>query len=224
MAGYWREEGEQWQWVAGFWARETTEADQKVTYLPAPPKAPEVAQPGRPPAEDSFYVPGSWMWTGDRYAWRAGYWGAGAARLCLGVRPLSLVALGLHLCAGLLGPGSEEPRHPLRPGGHSAERRHGWLHLHPGLCRSRHRRRRCPVRPPAHCHYYFGDYYGPTYASLGYESCFVYSRRRYDSIVVYECYERRREPAWISLQINLFNDRCAGRARVRHAHWYSRIP
>jgi hypothetical protein len=66
------------------------------------------------------------------------------------------------------------------------------------------------VRPSV-CHYYFGDYYGPTYRTLGYESCVVYSRRRYDSIVVYECYERR-DPTWIGLQINLYNDRCAGRA------------
>src|SRR5262249_12707734 len=57
-------------------------------------------------------------------------------------------------------------------------------------------------------------YYGPTYQTLGYESCVVYSSRRYDSIIVYETYERRRDPTWVSLQINLYNDRCAGRAPV----------
>ena len=29
---------------------------------------------GKAPAEDCFYVPGGWAWTGTTYAWRAGYW------------------------------------------------------------------------------------------------------------------------------------------------------
>ena len=50
------------------------DAPQQVTYMPQPPAVPEVADPGRPPTEDSFYVPGYWVWRGDSYAWRAGYW------------------------------------------------------------------------------------------------------------------------------------------------------
>src|SRR5207237_3255596 len=49
-------------------------AKQDVTYLPAPPATPETAPPGEPPAQDTFYVPGTWVWRGDAYAWRAGYW------------------------------------------------------------------------------------------------------------------------------------------------------
>lgn len=212
VAGYWREEGEQWQWVAGFWAKETKEADQKVTYLPAPPKAPEVAQPGRPPAEDSFYVPGSWMWTGDRYAWRAGYW----ARVQPGYvwvsdhyrwSPSGYIFVPGYWDLALKNRGILYAPVAIQPSVVTV----GFTYTPAYAVRDTVVVDALFVRP-AHCHYYFGDYYGPTYASLGYESCFVYSRRRYDSIVVYECYERRREPAWVSLQINLFNDRCAGRA------------
>src|SRR5262249_49747423 len=67
---------------------------------------------------------------------------------------------------------------------------------------------------PSYCHYYFGDYYGVTYRDYGFESCYVYSRRNYDAIIVYERYEHRNEPTWVDVQINVYNDRYAGRAPV----------
>src|SRR5262245_16084045 len=76
VPGYWRPEGGQWQWVPGFWtvaAEQAAESD--VTYLPAPPPAPETVAPAAtPPGPDVFYVPGGWEWRGTSYAWRAGYW------------------------------------------------------------------------------------------------------------------------------------------------------
>ncbi|MHB8736842.1 MAG: hypothetical protein ACYC6M_16185, partial [Terriglobales bacterium] len=51
---------------------------------------------------------------------------------------------------------------------------------------------------------------GPGYATMGYESVFVYSGRRYDSIIVYETWAHRSQPNWISLQIGIFNDRSRG--------------
>src|SRR5262245_40189445 len=69
VSGYWREEGDNWQWVPGFWAaakaekaaaaRAAEEDEQQVTYLPSPPATPQTADPGPPPAADTFYVPGS---------------------------------------------------------------------------------------------------------------------------------------------------------------------
>ena len=44
-----------------------------MTYLPEPPKPPEVAPPAEPPAADTFWVPGAWEWRGTTYGWRAGY-------------------------------------------------------------------------------------------------------------------------------------------------------
>jgi hypothetical protein len=67
---------------------------------------------------------------------------------------------------------------------------------------------------PSHCHYYFGDYYGPRYATLGFHSSVVYSRSHYDAVVVYRRWEYRDNPNWFSLQINLVSDRHAGRAPV----------
>ena len=69
------------------------------------------------------------------------------------------------------------------------------------------------VRPTT-CSYYFGDYYDVSYRDSGFTSCVVYSRTNYDSIIVYQNYEHRDEPNWINIQINLSNDRFAGRAPV----------
>src|SRR5262249_11010282 len=76
VAGYFREEGAQWQWVPGFWAEAPKQEQpaQEVTYLPEPPAPPPAPPPGEPPSAKHFWVPGCWIWQGDRYAWRPGYW------------------------------------------------------------------------------------------------------------------------------------------------------
>ncbi len=65
---------------------------------------------------------------------------------------------------------------------------------------------------PAYCHYYFGDYYGPRYVGLGFETCVVYSRRNYEPIFAYATWENRGNPAWLNVQINLVSARNEGRA------------
>src|SRR5207244_1850849 len=63
---------------------------------------------------------------------------------------------------------------------------------------------------PCYCHYYFGDYYGPAYASYGYESCIVYSSRHYDAVFVYERWDHRADPGWASVQIDISLGRSRG--------------
>lgn len=210
VAGYWREDSDRWQWVPGFWTAEARAEEQKITYLPEPPKAPQMAPPGKPPGEESFYVPGTWMWTGDRYAWRAGYW----ARMQPGYvwvpdhyrwTPTGYVFIPGYWDLALKNRGILYAPVVISPSVVTV----GFTYTPAYAVRDTVIVDALFVRP-SHCHYYFGDYYGATYTSLGYESCVVYSRRSYDSIIVYESYERRRDPTWISLQINLYNDRCRG--------------
>ncbi|MFO0878279.1 MAG: hypothetical protein U0840_13085 [Gemmataceae bacterium] len=213
VSGYWREAGgEQWQWVPGFWtAAAKKDEEPKVTYLPAPPAAPEVAAPGQAPAADTFYVPGAWVWTGARYVWRAGYW----ARMQPGYvwvpdhyrwTPSGYVFVGGYWDLALKRRGILYAPVVIQPEVMVV----GFTYTPAYAVRDTVVVESLFVRP-AVCHYYFGDYYGPRYTSLGFESCVVYSRRRYDSIIVYESYERR-DPAWVGVQINLFNDRYVGRA------------
>jgi hypothetical protein len=211
-AGYWREEQQQWQWVPGYWSAATAAATQEVTYLPAPPTTPQTAAPGAPPSPDSFYVPGTWVWNGGTYVWQAGYWGQ--------VQP-GYVWIPAH--------------YRWTPGGYIfipgywdlAVARRGVLYapvvvdygvVGVGFVYT-------PVYAvsdtimvdalfvrPCYCHYYFGDYYGPAYRGLGFESGFVYGRAHYDSIVVYSTWEHRTEPGWSTFQLDLTLARHAGRA------------
>jgi hypothetical protein len=217
IAGYWREEGEQWQWVAGFWsaaakAGEGEEAPTKeVTYLPSPPAAPETAPPGKPPAPDTFYVPGTWVWTGSSYAWRAGFWTRVQPNFVWVPDHYRWTPSGYVYIPGywdyalnrrgiLYAPVVVDPAVVTTS-----------FYYTPAYAVSDTVVVDALFVRPATTHYYFGDYYGPTYVALGYESGFVYSRRRYDSIVVYETWEHRAEPNWVGIQIDIFSGRSGGR-------------
>jgi len=213
VAGYWRDGSGSWQWVPGFWTMAAAEkAAEEITYYSAPPAPPEVAPPGPPPTPESFYVPGSYVWVDGRYAWRAGYWGR--------VQP-GYVWVAAH--------------YRWTPSGYIyipgywdlTVRRRGILYAPvvispsvvtvgyvytPTYAVSDTLFVDCLFVRPAYCHYYFGDYYSPGYRDRGFETCVVYSQRRYDSIIVYERYERRSDPTWFSVQISLGNERFAGRA------------
>jgi hypothetical protein len=219
IAGYWREEGDQWQWVAGFWtaaakaasSEEEAPPAKEVTYLPAPPAAPETAPPGKPPQPDSFYVPGSWVWTGNSYAWRAGFWTKVQPNFVWVPDHYRWTPSGYVYIAGywdytisrrgiLYAPVVVDPAVVTAS-----------FYYTPAYAVSDTVVVDALFVRPATAHYYFGDYYGPTYVALGYESGFVYSQRRYDSIVVYETWEHRSQPGWVGIQIDIYSGRSAGR-------------
>ncbi len=215
VAGYWRPEGDGAQWVPGFWTPTAKDdAPQDVTYLPRPPEPPKLAPPAAPPSADVFYVPGHWEWKEGSYRWYSGYW----AR----VQPNYVWVPG-HF--------------RWTPGGYIylagywdyTVRRRGVLFapvvVDPNVVVAGYVYTPAYAVPddvvvdalfvrPSTCHYYFGDYYDASYRDSGFVSCVVYSRDHYDSIVVHERYEHRDDPTWINVQINLSNDRYAGRAPV----------
>jgi hypothetical protein len=213
IAGYWRDQGEQWQWVPGFWAEAAAEVEAKqVTYLPQPPQAPQVAPPGQAPAADCFFVPGSWVWNPgtSAYAWRAGYW----ARLQPGYvwvpdrylwTPAGYVFvpgywdLTVSQRGVLYAPVIVDTN--VVPAGY---------YYTPAYAVTDTVVIDALFVRPVYAHYYFGDYYGPAYARMGFESVYVYSGRNYDSIIVYETWAHRSQPNWISVQIDVFNGRSRG--------------
>lgn len=211
VAGYWRQVGQQWQRVPGFW---TPVQASQPSYYPAPPAAPQVADPGPAPAPNMFYAPGYWSLLGDRYAWRAGSWTA--------VRPgyvyvpsqcrwtangyvfvpaywdLAVSQRGLLYAPVLVDLAVVDARFVYTPGYAVTD----MLLLDSLFVR------------PSFGQYYFGDYYGPRYRGLGFEASVVYGRRGYEPIVAYQRWQYRTNPGWLDGQINLYNDRCAGRAAV----------
>ena len=73
MAGSWQKTGEGWQWSGGFWAP-IQEQKAELEYLPQPPKPLDEDGASIPaPSAEQVYVPGSWVYR-TRYVWRPGYW------------------------------------------------------------------------------------------------------------------------------------------------------
>jgi hypothetical protein len=215
VPGYWREVNERWQWVPGFWANAPQEAKAApITYYPAPPAPPNVAPPGDPPGADMLHVPGYWMWTGDRYFWRAGYWTRVRPGYVYVASHYRWTPYGYVFVPGywdytvarrgvLYAPITVDmvvvgPRYVYTP--YYAVR--DTIVLDTLFVRA------------SYGAYYFGDYYGPRYVSIGFEPCIVYSRRHYEPIIVYERWHHRGNPRWHDTQVTLVIDRGAGRAPV----------
>ena len=155
-------------------------------------------------------MPGSYVWDGTRYLWKAGYWA--------GVQP-GYVWVEAHYRWTPSG-------YVFIPGYWDlAVSRRGILYapvyINPGVVRvgfvytPAYAVRDTVVLDslwvrPCYCHYYFGDYYNAGYRDYGFESCVVYSQRRYDSIFVYERWDRRADPRWYDTQLVIYKDRVAG--------------
>jgi hypothetical protein len=157
-------------------------------------------------------VPGNWVWNGERYVWRAGYW----ARVqpgyvwvpahyrwtpygyiyVAGYWDYAVAQRGLLYAPVVVDTVVVGPRFVYTP-----------VYAVPDVVVMD----AFFVRP-AYCHYYFGDYYGPRYQAIGFESVVVYSRRSYDPIITYQRYEYRDNPRWLDVQVNLVVARDAGKA------------
>jgi hypothetical protein len=71
VPGAWQEVDGGWQWSSGFWAPSTADSLQ---YLPEPPASLENGASSPAPDDDSFYIPGNWVYRNDAYAWQPGFW------------------------------------------------------------------------------------------------------------------------------------------------------
>ncbi len=212
VAGYWREESGQSQWVPGFWDAKAQNAEtHQVTYMPQPPQPPQVADPGKPPTEESFWVPGYWMWNGETYAWKAGYWARvqpgyvwvaahyvwspSGYVFVPGYWDLAVARRGVLYAPVVIDPYAVEP---------------GFVYTPAYVVPSTVIVDDLWVRPCYH-HYYFGDYYEVRYRDYGYESVVVYGRAHYEPIIVYERWDHRYEPEWERTRVNIYIGRSEGR-------------
>jgi hypothetical protein len=214
VPGYWREVGTNWQWVSGFWANAQEQKAAPVTYYPEPPEPPKIAPVGDAPEKDTIYIPGYWMWNGDRYVWRAGYWTRARAGWVYVPSHYRWTPYGYVFIGGywdyavsrrgvLYAPVTVDvvvvgPRYVYTP--YYAVRDEMVLDS-------------MFVRP-AFGVYYFGDYYGPRYVQIGFEPCVFYSRRHYEPIIVYERWHHREDPRWFDARLTLVVERNAGRSPV----------
>jgi hypothetical protein len=199
VAGYWRDSDDGGaQWVPGFWtqAAQAQAQEQDVNYLPEPPKPPVVAPPGERPTVDAVWRAGYWGRVQPGYVWVAGHyrWTPSGYIYIPGYWDLAIATRGVLFAPVVVD--------PVVVGV-------GFVYT-PAYCVTDTVVLDALFVRPCYCHYYFGDYYGPAYVGLGYESCVVYSRGHYDSIVVYSTWEHREDPAWLSVQIDLSSRRDRG--------------
>jgi WXXGXW repeat (2 copies) len=74
VPGSWRKAQDGWQWTGGFWAAAKAEGKAEVEYLPQPPAPLDASGPTTPaPSDTHVYVPGTWVYR-ERYVWRPGFW------------------------------------------------------------------------------------------------------------------------------------------------------
>lgn len=74
MPGHWKQTAEGYQWAPGFWA---DNGQKNMNLLPQPPEQLEIGPTVPAPSEDYQYVPGTWLYRGDGFAWRPGFWTLG---------------------------------------------------------------------------------------------------------------------------------------------------
>lgn len=196
--GYWRQAEGGFQWVAGYWAGRGA-ASAEVQYLPPPPDSLEAGPTSPAPGDDYVWSPGCWVWQ-TRYVWRPGSW--------IVVRPNWIwiphyyvwTPYGCVLAGGYMD-------YPVP--------RRGLLFAPIYFASPIYTRPAFAYRPsycigfdvlttylfarPRSCHYYFGDYFAPRYAGIGYQPWFQsrWGRSNYDPLFAhYRSVNRRNDRNW----------------------------
>ncbi len=73
VAGFWSQQGTGYRWTSGYWAETIRGIDEQV-YLPNVPQSIENGPSVPPPGEDYFWLPGAWEYDSVDFRWRSGYW------------------------------------------------------------------------------------------------------------------------------------------------------
>jgi hypothetical protein len=192
--GYWTEVEDGWQWISGFWSGDRQE---DVQYLDEPPDSLDYGPPTDQPDDASFWVPGCWLWRSQRFAWRPGYWMDArpgfiwtAAHYCW--TPSGCVFVDGYWDRALTDRGCLfAPVYFNQPLWNNP----AWFYQ-PNYCVNFGGLLTSLFVRPSYCHYYFGDYYGPNYARLGFTPWFKYGRYGYDPLFAYYRWVNRRNPGW----------------------------
>jgi len=215
VPGYWSQAQGGSQWTPGFWAdaTQTQGAQAQVTYLPPPPASIDNGPAVPAPQAGSVYVPGNWIYAQSRYAWRPGFWNMPRAGWVwipahyvwtpsgyvfvdgywdYELNERGLLFAPVYLARGLWArPGwSYQPRYMVYPD-----------FLLSSLF----------VRPGAYS-YYFGDYFDPRFARLGYRSWLDYRQVGAvpDPLFSYYRWQNRGNANWLPGMRQLYTGRFNG--------------
>ena len=197
VPGYWSQVTGGWEWISGFW---TPAGAQEIEYLPAPPASEQVQPPGPPPSADMTWVPSCWYWYQGQYVQRSGYWLAAQPNWMWVPSHYVWTPRGYVFCEG-------HWDYPLETRGvlfapvyfpPSVYARSGFSYS-PSIVVDLGVLTANLFVYPRYSHYYFGDYYDASYASVGIYPRFEGARFHtwYDPIYEYDRSRyRRTDPRW----------------------------
>jgi hypothetical protein len=197
VPGYWNPvTDDRYQWISGYWA---DSALNEVSYLPAPPRSIESGPSIAADSTDQLWLPGSWVYQQNNYAWRSGYWSAPRENWVYIPATYIWTPRGYIFVDGYWD--YDIPRRGVvfapvyfnRPVYATAGYRYS-----PSLVISLALFTDHLFLRPSYRHYYFGDYYASGYRNRGYYSCFNYhnSRRGYEPVYAYNRWSHRNDRNW----------------------------
>jgi hypothetical protein len=210
VPGYWTEVDGGFQWVPGFWAPDD---QQNVLYQAAPPAPVDNGPPTPAPNPDDNYVPGNWVYRTSQYYWQPGFWQTPQAGwvwipACYMWTPRGYVYVPGYWDYPLDGRGVMfAPVYFSQPLWNTA----GWYYRPrlaiclDGLLSSLFVR-------PACGSYYFGDYYGNPYLTLGIRPWWSWGPRWHDPLFGYYRWHHRHDGGWYAGMRDLYRARLAGTA------------
>lgn len=207
VPGRWEAVDGGYQWVAGFWAG--ANADD-VPLRDEPPESLDVGPAGPAPDDNAFYVPGVWLWR-DRWVWRPGYYAAPRPGQVWTPARWVYTPSGWAFVNGYWDYPLEDRGLLFAPVAFNAPlwEQPGW-HYRPSYCVGLGNLLAALFVRPAHCHYYFGDYYGRDYLRAGYSPWFAWGRRHNDPLFGYYARSNRGDPGWYRGLADTYAGRYAG--------------
>ncbi len=195
IPGYWSALDTGHQWTSGYW--QDAEADE-VTYLPEPPRSLETGPNIAATSDDQTWMPGSWQYQENRYAWRAGTWVTARPNWCWTPSYYRWAPRGYVYVDGywdypvvsrgvIFAPVRFEAAYYEEPDFYYSPQTVISLSVF-----SNHLFLR-----PNYGHYYFGDYYESRYYNRYYPSyCYGSRYRGYDPIYNHYRWENRHDRNW----------------------------
>ncbi len=196
IPGYWAPSGNGAQWTSGYWADANLE---ETEYLPEPPATVEAGPNTPAPSAEFRWLPGSWIWQNNLYAWRPGYWAPGQENWNWIPARYVWTSRGYVFVDGYYD--------------YNVERRgvlYAPIHFRSNVYTQRSFRYSptTVINPsvfvnhlflrPNYGHYYFGDYYGANYLNQGFSPWFSFHSRfsGYDPFYAQQRWQHRADQQW----------------------------
>jgi WXXGXW repeat (2 copies) len=197
VAGYWTRAADgNGQYVAGYWG---ASQQPQAQYVPQPPATLENGPSLPAPDDNSIYTPGTWMNRDSSWAWRPGFYlPARAGRVWTGPR-YAWTPAGNVFVDGYWDYPLEDRGLLFAPVYFNQP-----LWQNPNWCYQPSYVVNCDSLfdafwfGPRRHHYYFGNYFGPNYARLGFSPWNVYGRRFHDPLFTYYGWRNRGNPGWFA--------------------------